>query len=144
MFRRILETEPDYATMILRLALGAMIFPHGAQKMLGIWGGQNLTSLIVGFQKMGIPAYLTILVVIFEFFGGIGLILGFVTRLWALGVGVIMAVAVYMVHWPLWFMNWNGQQKGEGIEFHLLAIAIAIALVLKGGGAYSVDHRIAK
>jgi putative oxidoreductase len=80
-----------------------------------------------------------------EMFGGLGLILGFLTRIPALGIAVEMVGAIFLVHLPNgFFMNWAGNQKGEGFEYHLLAIAVAATLLLRGAGAYSVDRALTK
>lgn len=129
----------------MRLALGIVIFPHGAQKLLGWFGGGGLFGTIEGFSQMGLPAVLTFLVIIGEFFGGLGLIVGFLTRVAAAGVGLIMLGAMLLVHWQHgFFMNWTGQKAGEGFEFHLLAIGLAIGLIILGGGKWSVDRAVAQ
>lgn len=144
MLKKIMQTDDDYAALVLRLALGIMMFPHGAQKMLGWFGGGGFSGTLGFFtQNLGMPAVLAFLVIIGEFFGSIALIIGFLSRVAALGVGVIMLGAVVMVHAANgFFMNWYGNQEGEGFEFHILALGIAIAVTLKGGGAFSVDRKL--
>lgn len=145
MFGWFLRTDGDFSRTILRLVLGSVFLAHGSQKALGLWGGLGFFGTIDAFQSMGMPWYLASLVIFFEFIGGMGLILGFLTRLWALGIGIIMAVAIALVHGPVgFFMNWYGNLKGEGYEYHLLALAIAAALLLRGGGRYSVDRRLSE
>ena len=145
MFQKLTSTSNDVALTFLRLALGIMIFAHGAQKMFGWFGGFGFHPTITFFSQLGLPAAVTVLVMVTETFGGLGLILGFLTRIPALGIAVEMAGAVVMVHLPNgFFMNWLGNQKGEGFEFHILAIAIALALLLRGAGAYSVDRALSK
>jgi putative oxidoreductase len=146
MWKNLLRTDHDIAPLVLRLTLGIVIFPHGAQKLLGWFGGYGFAGTMQFFtQTMGIPWILALLVVIAEFFGALALIAGFLTRLSAFGIGSVMAGAIAMVHWQHgFFMNWSGQQAGEGFEFHLLAIGIAIALMVKGGGAASVDGELAR
>src|SRR5438132_7640514 len=96
-------------------------------------------------EKMGIPSALAFLVIMTEFFGSLGLIVGFLTRVAAFGVFCIMVVAIAMVHWPNgFFMNWAGKQAGEGFEYHLLAIAMAVVLLIYGGGKWSADGALAK
>ena len=93
---------------------------------------------------MHIPAPLAFLAIVAEFFGGLGLILGLLTRIAAFGIGIIMIVAIVMVHGGFgFFMNWTGAQKGEGFEYHLLVLAITAFLMIRGAGAFSVDHAIA-
>jgi putative oxidoreductase len=142
MIRRLYATDDSLATAILRLTLGAVFFAHGAQKMLGWFGGFGFAGTMGFFTGMAhIPAPLAFLAIAAEFFGGIGLILGFLTRIAAFGIGVNMLVAIMTVHLPFgFFMNWTGAQKGEGFEFHLLVLAIVVFLVIRGAGAYSVDR----
>src|SRR5580658_10268344 len=142
MIRRLYATDDSIATAILRLVLGVVFFAHGAQKMLGWFGGFGFAGTMGFFTGMAhIPAPLAFLAIAAEFFGGIGLILGFLTRIAALGIGVNMLVAILMVHLPFgFFMNWTGAQKGEGFEFHLLVLAFVIFLVIRGAGAFSVDR----
>jgi putative oxidoreductase len=92
---------------------------------------------------MHIPAPLAFLAICAEFFGGIGLIIGFLTRIAAFGIATNMVVAIATVHHAFgFFMNWDGTQKGEGFEFHLLVLAIAAFLMIRGAGAFSVDHAL--
>ena len=96
-------------------------------------------------EKMGIPSALAFLVIMTEFFGSFGLIVGFLTRVAAFGVFCIMVVAIAMVHWPNgFFMNWSGKQAGEGFEYHLLAIGLALVLMIYGAGKGSVDQGVAR
>src|SRR5713226_1960081 len=144
MFRRLYATDDDTATAILRLVLGIVFFAHGAQKMLGWFGGFGFTPTMNAFTSMmHIPAPLALIAIAAEFFGGIGLILGFLTRVAAFGITVNMLVAIATVHLPFgFFMNWSGTQKGEGFEYHLLVLAIGAFLMIRGAGAYSVDRTI--
>ncbi len=145
MLPRILTTENDIATALMRLVLGGVMLPHGLQKTLGLFGGHGLVGTYQYFTgTMGLPGILAILVILAEFFGALGLIVGCLTRLAAFGVAAVMAGAIVMVHWPNgFFMNWFGNQQGEGFEYHLLALGLAVALMLRGGGAWSVDRLIA-
>jgi len=142
MFHKITNTTNNYAITILRLALGCIFFAHGAQKMLGWFGGYGFSGTMNFFtHQMGIPAPFAFLAICAEFLGGLGLILGFLGRIAAFGIMCNMLVAVSMVHIHNGlFMNWAGNQKGEGIEYHLLAIAISLAIIIKGSGALSVDR----
>ncbi len=146
MFKKILATSDDLSALVLRLTLALVFFPHGAQKVFGWFGGYGFAGTMDAFtQKMHIPMIFAFLAICSEFLGPIALFFGFLTRIAAFGIGVNMLVAVLMVHLPNgMFMNWFGNQKGEGFEFHLLAIGIAIALMIKGGGKASIDHKIAK
>ncbi len=141
MIRKLLATDNDGATTILRLVLGVIFFVHGAQKMLGWFGGYGFTGTMGFFTNvMHIPALFAFLAIAAEFFGGLGLIFGFLTRIAALGIFTNMVVAIAMVHYRFgFFMNWTGTQKGEGYEYHLLALAVAAFLTIRGGGAASID-----
>ena len=142
MLRRLLHTPHDHTLTVLRLVLGIVFFAHGAQKMLGWFGGNGFTATMGGFtQHMGIPAPFAVLAILAEFLGGIGLILGLLSRIAAFGIAVNMLVAIFFVHAPNGlFMNWAGNQHGEGFEFHLLAIAMAGVLMARGAGAWSFDR----
>jgi len=146
MFNKLIQTDDDSAGLILRVLLGIVFFPHGAQKLLGWFGGHGFSGTMGFFtENMGIPVIFAFLAIMAESLGSIALLTGFMTRIAALGIGTVMGVAVLMVHLPNgFFMNWFGNQKGEGFEFHLLAIAIAIALIIKGGGKWSIDRLLSK
>jgi len=144
MIRKLFATDDSASTAILRLALGLVFFAHGAQKMLGWFGGYGFSGTMGFFTgAMHIPAPLAFLAIAAEFFGGLGLILGFLTRIAAFGIAVNMLVAIAAVHGPFgFFMNWSGTQKGEGFEFHLLVLAITAFLMIRGAGAFSVDRAV--
>lgn len=146
MIQRLLKTSDDYGLTLLRLVLGIVFLAHGAQKVLGWWGGYGFTGTMGFFTgTMGIPAPLAFLAIMAEFLGGLGLIAGAVTRIAAFGIFSVMAVAVLKVHLPFGlFMNWYGSQKGEGFEYHLLAMAMAGALMLRGAGPLSADRALAR
>lgn len=145
MLNKLLQTENDYAPLLARLALGLVIFPHGAQKVLGWFGGHGFAGTMMFFTgTMGLPYLVALLVVLAEFIGSLGLIAGVLTRIAALGIGSVMLGAILMVHLPNgFFMNWGGTQAGEGFEYHLLAIGLVLILLLRGGGALSIDRIIA-
>ena len=142
MFRKLTATDNDAATTILRLVLGVIFFAHGAQKMLGWFGGYGFTATMGFFTGMlHIPAIFAFLAIAAEFFGGLGLIFGFLTRIASFGVFCNMTVAVALVHHNFgFFMNWTGTQKGEGYEYHLLLLATSVFLIIHGAGAASVDR----
>jgi putative oxidoreductase len=142
MIRRLYATDGSAATSILRVVLGVVFFAHGAQKMLGWFGGFGFAATMNFFTSVAhIPAPLAVLAISAEFFGGIGLIFGFLTRIAAFGIGVNMLVAIMTVHHTFGlFMNWAGTQKGEGFEFHLLVLAMVAFLMIRGAGAFSVDR----
>jgi len=142
MIRKLIATDNDAAITVLRLVLGIVFFAHGAQKMLGWFGGYGFSGTMGFFTgMMHIPAVFAFLAIGAEFFGGLGLIFGLFTRVAAFGILCNMLVAVAMVHHQFgFFMNWAGTQKGEGFEFHLLVLAITVFLMIRGAGAASVDR----
>jgi len=146
MLNTILTTKEDLSGTILRLFLGLVMFPHGAQKLLGWFGGHGFTGTMNFFtDTMGIPYIFALMAVLAESLGSVGLILGFFTRVCAFGIGVTIGVAALMVHVQNgFFMNWFGTQAGEGYEYHLLVVGMALALLVTGGGRWSLDALIAK
>lgn len=147
MLRRLLKTSDSTVDMLLRLTLAAVFFPHGAQNVLGWFGGFGLAGAWGFFtQKMGIPAFFAALAIAAEFLGPIGLFFGFLARVAAFGIFCDMATAVWMVHSKVgFFMNWFGTMPAgnEGFEFHLLALALSLAVMARGAGAFSIDGAIA-
>ena len=146
MFRKLVSTSNDYSMTVARLVLGAVFFAHGAQKMLGWFGGYGFTGTMNFFtHMMHIPATFAFLAICAEFFGGLGLLVGFLSRIAAFGISVNMLVAIFTVHIHNgFFANWTGQQKGEGFEYHLLALALLFLVMVKGAGALSVDRALSK
>src|SRR5258707_15214066 len=141
MFKKLISTSNDVALTILRLVLGVVFFAHGAQKLLGWFGGFGLSGTVGAFTHMGMPAPIVYLIIATEFFGGLGLIFGFLTRIPALGIGCVMVCALFLVQLPNgFFMNWANNQKGDGIEYHLMAIAMAGVLVRRAAVSFSVDR----
>lgn len=140
---KLLKTDVrDYGISIIRCVLAVVIFAHGAQKLFGIWGGHGPHWTEEAWtQWWGIPPVLTYLVILIESFGAIYLFLGALTRVWAFLIGIVIIVAVFLVHWRWgFFMNWYMQaQTGEGFEYHLLVMAMVAFLMVKGGGKYSID-----
>ena len=139
------QTDEGWTGFILRLTLGLVMLPHGAQKLLGWYGGLGFSGTLGLFtEKMGIPLPIAFLVIVAESFGSLALLAGFLTRFTASSLAVIMLGAILMVHLPQgFFMNWFGQLQGEGFEYHLLVIGIAVALLVTGGGRWSVDRILA-
>ncbi len=144
MLRKLLVTDDNTATVILRFVLGVVFFAHGAQKMLGWFGGYGFSGTMAYFTGTAhIPAVFAFLAIAAEFFGGLGLMFGFLTRIAAFGISVNMLVAIATVHGAVgFFMNWTGAQKGEGFEYHLLVLAMTAFLMIRGGGAFSFDRAI--
>ena len=146
MVRKLFASDDDVATAVLRLVLGVVFFAHGAQKMLGWFGGYGFSGTMNFFtQMMHIPAPFAFLAICAEFFGGLGLIVGLLGRVAAFGISMNMLVAIFTVHIRNgFFANWTGQQKGEGFEYHLLALALLLLIMIKGSGALSVDRALSK
>ncbi|MFI5323044.1 MAG: DoxX family protein [Thermodesulfobacteriota bacterium] len=145
MIGSLFRTSDDTGAFIARIALGIVILPHGLQKLLGLFSGPGFSGTVEFFVSSGLPTFIAILIIIGESFGALGLILGFFSRLAALGITIIMIGAVVTVHLHNgFFMNWTGTQAGEGFEFHLLAIGLGLIVLFKGGGIWSVDGAIAK
>jgi putative oxidoreductase len=138
------KTDDAVSIFLLRVMLGIVFFPHGAQKVLGWFGGYGFIGTMGFFTgTLHVPALFAFLAIAAEFAGAIALILGLFTRVAALGIAANMLVAVAMVHWQNGlFMNWAGNQKGEGFEFHLLAIGVALVLIIWGGGKWAADTAI--
>ena len=140
----LLQTDSSVVGLILRITLAVVIFPHGAQKVLGWFGGHGFKGTMKFFTDSGIPAVLALLAIVAEFLGPLGLAFGLLTRIAAFGIACVMVVAIVTVHWPHgFFINWYGNQKGEGFEYHLLAPGIAITLIIVGAGAWSLDGALA-
>jgi putative oxidoreductase len=144
MLKKLFHTEDDRVLTILRLVLGVVFLAHGAQKMLGWFGGYGFKGTMGFFtQTMHIPTVFAFLAICAEFFGGLGLLLGLLSRIAAFGIAVNMLVAIFMVHLPNgFFMNWSGQQKGEGFEYHLLVVALTLVVMIRGAGDFSLDRAI--
>jgi putative oxidoreductase len=144
MLQKFISTEESYATTVLRLMLGITLFPHGAQKMLGWFGGYGLSGTLNFFTgTAGLPWIIGLLVILIEFFGAIFLITGFAVRLTALLVIADMIGIIFKAHIQNgFFMNWFGNQAGEGYEYHLLMIGMAAALLISGAGKYSIDYAL--
>ena len=144
MFKKLLQTNDDTAMLVLRVFLGLVFFPHGMQKVFGWFGGPGFFVTMDMFtSKAGFPAALAFLAIMAESLGPVCLIEGFFTRIAALGIGVNMVVCALSNHVKNGlFMNWMGTQKGEGFEYHLLAVAISAALIIRGGGKWSLDGLI--
>ena len=140
MFKKLIQTNDDAVLSVLRVVLGIVFIAHGVPKLTGFSGTMGFFT-----TQLGIPAVFAFLAIMAEGLGGFGLVTGLLTRIAAFGIAVNMVVAVFMLHLQHgFFMNWLGNQKGEGFEYHLLVVAIAVALMIRGGGKWSLDGVIAK
>lgn len=145
MLRQLIATEEKLSPTVLRIMLGLVILPHGAQKLLGWFGGYGFAGTMHHFtQNMEIPFIFALLAILAESFGALGLIVGLGTRIAALGVGATIGVAALFHVQNGFFMNWFGNQAGEGFEYHLLVVGMALALVIAGGGKWSLDALLAR
>src|SRR6266478_10024197 len=137
----VFKTNDSFTSMMARLTLGLVMFLHGAQKVLGWFGGYGFSATMNFFTgQLHIPALFAFLAITAEFAGSIGLVTGFLSRVSAFGIAVTMLVATLLVHASNgFFMNWAGNQKGEGFEYHLLAVGLALIVIVAGGGKWSAD-----
>jgi putative oxidoreductase len=138
---KLLATDNNYSWLILRVTLGSVLLAHGLQKAFGWFGGYGWTNTIHYFNSVGLPDFMGSLVILIETLGAVFLIIGFAGRINALLMGIVMAGAFFIDHLPNGFyMNWFGNQKGEGFEFDLLFWSISLVLTIQGSGAFSVDR----
>lgn len=146
MFEAIVRTGDTTAAPVLRLVLGIVFFAHGAQKLLGWFGGFGFSGTMGYFtDTVGIPGILAFLVIMAEFFGSLGVLVGLLTRIAAAAIGCVMLGAIFTVHLPNgFFMDWQNTGSGQGYEYHLLALGIVVALVIMGGGRASLDRMITR
>lgn len=138
--------QQSWSLLIVRLALGFVLLPHGMQKALGMFGGYGFTGTVGFFQSMGMPFIIGTLVILAEFVGSIGVIIGLGTRFMAATILLTMSGAMVLGgHLQNgFFMNWFGMQKGEGVEYFILIIALALATVIGGSGKFSFDNLVSK
>lgn len=136
-----------FAPLMLRIPLGLIFMAHGSQKLLGLFGGQGLTGTFKSFEeKMGIPPIFTLLAIIAEFGGGFGILTGFLTRLSAAGISVVMLVAIYKIHWAHgFFINISSAVgRGNGYEYNIALLGMALYLMIAGGGRWCLDRLVFK
>jgi len=142
MKQQLFKTNNDWTGLILRLTLGLILFPHGAQKALGLFGGFGYSATMNYFtETMHLPGIVAFLVIVIEFVGAIALIVGFASRFWAAMISILMVGIIFSSHLANgFFMNWFGNQKGEGFEYHLLVIGLSLAIVFNGSGKWAIDR----
>ena len=143
MKNQIFGTNGNYASTALRIMLGIIIFSHGAQSMLGWFGGYGLKATLQFLTTaMSLPFFVALAVILIQFFGSLMLILGIGTRIASLGIfGIFVGMASYHFQFGL-HMNWAGSKGGEGFEYHLLVLGMCVALFILGGGALSFDRKL--
>lgn len=146
MKRNLFATDNSYNWLILRVALGIVILPHGLQKTFGLFGGFGWDASMNYFTgHVGVPAILGALVILIESLGAVLLIAGFAGRINAFLLGIVMVGAFFKDHIHNgFFMNWFGNQPGEGFEYDLLVWGIAIVLTINGSGRFSIDRWLAR
>ena len=144
MLKKLAQTDDSIALLLVRLTLGVVIFPHGAQKLLGWFGGHGFAGAMQFFSgELKLPVVVGLLVIIAEFFGALALIFGFLGRVGAFGILCVMLGAIFLIHGKFgFFMNWYGTQQAEGFEYHLLAIGMALAVLVHGSGSLSIDRSL--
>ncbi len=144
MKQKIFNTNNDWTGLILRLTLGLILLPHGAQKMLGMFGGYGFSGTMGYFTgTVGLPWIVGFMVIVIEFVGAIALIAGFASRIWSALIIILMLGIINTAHLANgFFMDWYGTMQGEGYEYHLLIIGLAIAIIVNGSGKYAADSRI--
>lgn len=142
----ILKTHNDWTGFIIRLTLGIVLLPHGAQKLLGLFGGYGFNGTMDFFTtQAGLPWIIGFSIIIIEFFGSLSLIIGFASRLWSMAIFLLFIGIIYTEQWQNgFFMNWFGTHNGEGFEYSLLVLGIAIAIVINGSGKHSIDNILTK
>ncbi|QHT68601.1 DoxX family protein [Rhodocytophaga rosea] len=146
MIKNIFSAHSDYTGLILRLSLGLVVLPHGAQKLMGWFGGYGFTNTMHFFtETMHLPWLIGFAVIILETLGAMLLIAGFGSRIIGVLMAILMTGIIFSVHIENgFFMNWFGNQKGEGIEYCLLAIGLALSIVSNGAGIFSVDGLLSR
>ena len=146
LLQTLLSTQPNIGFSIARITLGLVLFPHGAQKMLGLFGGFGFSSTIEFFsQQMGLPLIVGFSVIAIEFFGSMSLILGLLSRCWAIAIiGMFIGIIFTTQLQHGFFMNWFGNQEGEGYEYSILIIGLALSILINGSGGFALDNIIIK
>ena len=144
MLKRLVATPDDIIPMIARIALGIVMLPHGLQKTIGVFGGYGFAGTMHFFtETMHIPAIFAVLAIAAESLGALGLIVGLLGRVAAFGIACEMIVAAFLAHVSNgFFMNWSGTQKGEGFEYHVLVLGLALIVMIRGSGAVSFDRML--
>ncbi|MNT23566.1 putative oxidoreductase MhqP [compost metagenome] len=142
----IFKTNNDWTGLITRLTVGLIMLPHGAQKVFGWFNGPGYTNEMSFFtETLNLPWLIAFLVIAIEFAGSVSLIIGFASRIWSIAMIVLFIGIICTAHLEHgFFMNWFGNQKGEGYEYHLLIIGLSLTTIINGSGKYSVDEKLAE
>ena len=144
--KQFLKTNPNIGFSIARWTLGLVIFPHGSQKLLGLFGGYGYSATMESLTtQMELPIMVAFSVIMIEFLGSISLVLGLFSRFWALSLAAMFTgiiITTQLEHG--FFMNWFGNQAGEGYEYSLLIMGLALSVVVNGSGKWSIDGLISK
>ena len=136
------QTDNNLGSIFLRVSFAIMMLPHGAGKLFGILGGFGFEKTMHHFtENLGIPYILALIAILIEFFSSLAILVGWQTRMNAFLLASVMLVASTFHFQHGFYMNWFGQQAGEGFEFHLLAVGMMLALTFLGGGRYSLDNK---
>lgn len=138
----IFNSQQDYMILFLRLIIGIIMFPHGAQKLFGWFGGGGLKDTIQHMSSAGVPRFVSLLIIFGQSLGSIAIIIGFCTRLVAVCLFIIMAGAMIINMPNGWMMNWTGKKNGEGIEYFILFLAIDLYIIISGSGPLGFDNLI--
>ena len=147
MIKKVLESDSNsWGQLIARIALGIVLFAHGAQKMMGWFGGYGFSATLNALTtQMQLPLIIAFLVIVVEFFGAIFLLIGLASRAWALAIIFLFVGIIFTAQIEHgFFMNWFGVQKGEGYEYSLLAIGLALITFVNGSGRWALDNTIFK
>lgn len=148
MLRQMLHSNESWAQTIIRITLGVVILPHGAQKLLGWFGGPGFSGAIDHLTvDFGLPWLFSFLVILIEFFVPLLLLAGLLTRASACSIFVLFVGIIFTAHLgDGFFMNWFGQLPAghEGFEYHLLVLGMAGALIISGGGKYAADNYLSR
>lgn len=144
-FQQLTATQPATSPFILRLIFAIVLWPHGAQLLLGLFGGPGYANSMTMFGLFGLPSVVSFLVIFLQFFGSIFILLGLFTRLVSAATIILFICMIVKAHLPFgFFMDWTGTLQGEGFEYHILAIGILLSLTVTGAGRYSIDGLISK
>jgi putative oxidoreductase len=140
MMKKIILRKTDITSALLRIMLAIIIFPHGAQKMLAWFGGYGFNRTMSYFtDTLGLPYWIALIVIIIEFISPILLLLGSFSRIVAASIFALFIGIILTSHLDNgFFMNWFGNQPGEGYEYHLLILTISMAIIILGPGKYTI------